>query len=105
MKKVSLLLVLLTSLFLLTGILLAACGTSNTSSRTSSGSQVAMNTLDGATLLQQRCTSCHEISGLSTLHGTADQWKMLVDQMISRGAQLNSQEAQTLVNYLAQKYP
>jgi hypothetical protein len=102
-KKVTLVLVLFASLFLLTGILLAACGTSQAGSQPSSAGQAA--NLDGVTLLQQRCTTCHDISGLSTLLGTADQWKMLVDQMISRGAQLNSQESQTLVNYLAQKYP
>jgi mono/diheme cytochrome c family protein len=97
-KKVSLLLVLLAGLFLLAGFLLTACATSQASS-----GQTA--SLDGAALLQQRCTVCHEISGISNLHGSADQWKMLVDQMVSRGAQLNSQESQTLVTYLAQKYP
>jgi len=35
---------------------------------------------------------------------TADQWKTTVDQMINRGAQLNPQEEQTLITYLAQNY-
>jgi hypothetical protein len=80
---------------LLTGILLTACGSSTTSSSAP---------LDGQALLQQRCTVCHDISGLSQLHGNSQQWKGLVDQMISRGAKLNSQEEQKLVDYLAQTY-
>jgi hypothetical protein len=80
---------------LLTGILLTACGSSTTSSPAP---------LDGQALLQQRCTVCHDISGLSQLHGNSQQWKGLVDQMISRGAKLNSQEEQKLVDYLAQTY-
>jgi hypothetical protein len=85
-------------MILLTGILLTACG-SSTASASSSGS------LDGQALLQQRCTVCHDIGPLSRMHGTSSQWKGLVDQMISRGAKLNSQEEQTLVDYLAQTYP
>lgn len=80
----------------LTSALMAACGTSATPA--SSGP------LDGATLLQQRCTVCHDISGISRLHGTTSQWKGLVDQMIRRGAKLNAQEEQILVEYLAQTY-
>ncbi len=99
MDKGKLFIASLLILVLLTGVLLAACG----SSTASSGS--VASALDGPTLLQQRCTQCHDISQISMLHGTPDQWKSLVDAMISRGAHLNSQEEQTLVNYLSQSYP
>ncbi len=99
MNKGGFFIVSLLVLVLLTGLLLAACA----SSPSSSGS--VASALDGPTLLQQRCTQCHDISQISMLHGTPGQWKSLVDAMISRGAHLNSQEEQTLVNYLSQSYP
>lgn len=84
---------------LLTSVLLAACGSSTSSSSVSSGP------LDGQALLQQRCTVCHDISGITRMHGNSQQWKGLVDQMVRRGAQLNTTEKQTLIDYLAQTYP
>ncbi len=59
---------------------------------------------DGLTLLQQRCSACHDPNLVSRFQGTASDWKMVVDAMIANGAQLNSAEEQVLVNYLAQTY-
>lgn len=84
---------------LLSSLLLTACASSTSSSSSSSGP------LDGKALLEQRCTVCHDISGITRLHGTSSQWAGLVDQMIRRGAKLNAQEKQTLIDYLAQTYP
>jgi hypothetical protein len=82
---------------LLTSTLLTACASSTSSSSSAP--------LDGQALLQQRCTVCHDISGISRMHGTSSQWAGLVNQMVRRGAQLNAQEKQTLIDYLAQTYP
>jgi hypothetical protein len=35
---------------------------------------------------------------------SADRWKTTVERMVNNGAQLSSQEQQTLVDYLAQNY-
>jgi hypothetical protein len=85
----------------LAGTLLAACGSSTSSSNPPGNA----STSDGQALLQQRCTVCHGVSRVTSHTGTADQWKAVVDKMINNGAQLNSQEEQTLVTYLAQTYP
>ena len=70
---------------------------------TSTPAQVA-NNMDGQALLQQRCSVCHAVSPITRLQGTASQWKMVVDVMVSYGARLTPNEEQTLVNYLAQNY-
>ena len=62
------------------------------------------NASDGLTLLQQRCSACHDPNLVSRFQGTASDWKNLVDAMLANGAQLNPSEEQTLVNYLAQTY-
>jgi cytochrome c5 len=64
----------------------------------------AANNMDGQALLQQRCSVCHAVSPITRLQGTASQWKMVVDVMVSYGARLTPDEEQTLVNYLAQNF-
>jgi hypothetical protein len=85
---------------ILAGLLLTACGSSSTPTAAPSGG----STLDGKTLLQTRCTVCHDLSRVTSRTGTADQWKAIVDRMINNGAQLTPQEETVLVNYLAQTY-
>ena len=86
-------------LVLLIGVFLAACGASQTPTAP------ATTTLDGQTLLQERCTVCHNLNLVTSAHKTTDQWTATVEKMVGNGAQLNAQEKQTLVDYLAQTYP
>ncbi len=82
---------------LLVGTVLVSCGSSNTTPTPSGG-------IDGASLMQDRCSVCHSLMFVITAHKTADQWTVTVERMISHGAQLNAQEAQTLISYLAENY-
>ena len=77
-------------------LLLAGCGSGNTSNA---------GPLDGQTLLQQRCTGCHDLESVATVRGNSQEWNMVVVDMIRRGAKLDAQEKQTLIDYLAQTYP
>jgi cytochrome c5 len=104
--NLSILLVLIVSTFLL-----AACGTSGAStsvpapdtSATLSASDTSPS--DGQALLESRCTVCHTTRRITTSSYTADEWTQVVENMINRGAKLNSDEKQTLIEYLAQTYP
>lgn len=60
--------------------------------------------LDGAALLQDRCSECHSPDRVKQRPQTKDQWDRVVTNMIGRGAQLNEAEKQALVDYLAQTY-
>ena len=91
-------------LVLLVGAFLAACGASQPPAA-STGSQPPVTTLDGQALLQERCTVCHNLDRVTSAHKTADQWKTTVERMVGKGAQLDAQEQQTLIDYLAQTYP
>jgi len=95
-------------LVLLIGILLAACGQSSSDAASNPPTAISGgsgSTPDGSTLLQERCTVCHSLGRVTSTHGSASQWQGIVAQMITKGAQLNAQEKQTLVDYLAQTYP
>jgi mono/diheme cytochrome c family protein len=85
---------------ILAGVLLAACGSSSSSSASSGGGSAS----DGQVLMQQRCSVCHGVNRVTSSQKTADQWKVTVDRMINKGAQLAPQEEQTLVTYLAETY-
>jgi cytochrome c5 len=73
----------------------------NTSTATSASSS---STTDGKTLLESRCTSCHTLAQVANKTGSASQWQRVVDDMIQRGAVLNSDEEKVLVQYLADNY-
>ena len=93
MNKYFLRLTLSMVLVLLIGTLVASCGTSNTPVP-----------LDGQTLMQERCSVCHSLARVTSTHKTVDQWTVSVQRMVARGAQLNAQEQQTLITYLASNY-
>jgi hypothetical protein len=99
MSKKIISLVSIILLLLMVGTLLVSCGTSGATPNPSGGS-----TLDGQTLMQQRCSLCHSIDRVTSAHKTIGQWTTSVQRMIAHGAPLNSQEAQTLVAYLAANY-
>lgn len=95
MKKHTISLISILFLALLAGILLASCGTSTSSSGGSA---------DGQTLMQERCSVCHSLSRVTSVHKTAAEWTISVNRMVNRGAQLDAQEQQTLIAYLAANY-
>lgn len=57
----------------------------------------------GPQLLQERCTACHGLDRVDHPH-TRDQWETVVDLMRKYGAHLADDEAQGLVEYLAETY-
>ncbi len=99
MSKKSISMICIILLLLILGSLLVSCGTSGNTTNRSGGSS-----LDGQTLMQQRCSVCHSLDRVTSAHKTIGQWTTSVQRMIARGAQLNSQEEQTLVAYLAAIY-
>lgn len=77
-------------------ILVTAC-----SSGVSNTAPTATSNLDGATLVQERCSVCHPVARIESSNRTAAEWKTIVDKMISRGAKLTPGEETVVVDYLA----
>lgn len=96
------------SIFLII-LVISACSSANVSQATeppssSTSSPASTNTIDGATLVNQRCTVCHSISRIDSAHHSAAEWQTIVGSMIRRGAQLTPEEETVVVNYLAATY-
>ena len=83
---------------------LAACGSSSPTPAASAGPTSVGPISAGQTLMQQHCAACHSLSRVASAQKTAAQWKVTVDRMINKGAQLTATEEQTLIDYLAQTY-
>lgn len=60
--------------------------------------------LDGAALVQERCTACHTLSRVESKKLTSGEWEAIVDGMIGKGAKLSADEKILVVDYLAATY-
>jgi cytochrome c5 len=61
--------------------------------------------LDGATLLDTRCSACHSTNKAKQIKQTREQWGQTVtDMIVEEGAQLTEAEQAVLVDYLTKTY-
>lgn len=88
----------ITSLVLL---LVAACGGSDEQQ----GTSAPEGTLDGKTLVEERCTECHGLDRVEGASKTKEEWQANVERMVSKGADLDAEEQAIVVEYLAETYP
>lgn len=59
----------------------------------------------GKVVIQRMCVGCHQISVITAKRATKDQWSMIVQQMVSRGADGSDQDIDTVVDYLSKNFP
>jgi len=55
---------------------------------------------DGKALLQRACTKCHALAATTRQRNDKERWSLIVDNMVSRGAELTDPEIETLIEYL-----
>jgi len=60
--------------------------------------------IDGASLLEVRCTDCHSLDRVKQAKKTRDQWAQNVTRMVGKGAQLNVAEQSTVIDHLSKTY-
>jgi cytochrome c1 len=65
---------------------------------------VAAPLADGATLLAERCTSCHGLDRVTSARKEREEWAQVIARMAGRGAELSEAEQAVLLDYLAQTY-
>lgn len=59
---------------------------------------------EGRELVAVACSQCHGLGMIMTLRDGEAGWKRYVQEMVMRGAQLNAQEADTVVRYLSSHF-
>ena len=55
---------------------------------------------DGRDIVSVACSQCHYLGTIAKIRDGAAGWRMYVDNMVLRGAQLTPPEIETVVNYL-----
>jgi cytochrome c5 len=59
---------------------------------------------DGMEFVAEACTQCHGLKTIMTLREGPASWKVFVDDMILRGAQLEPREADAVIQYLSKNF-
>jgi mono/diheme cytochrome c family protein len=59
--------------------------------------------LDGAALLQEKCTGCHDLARVDAEDADAVGWAAIIDEMVAKGAQVTDDEAAAIAEYLANR--
>lgn len=79
-----------------------ACTRTAGAGRAPAAPAVSSASLDGSAVLQQKCTVCHDLGGLSAYAGSwgEPEWRSMIETMIAYGAQLTDPEVDTLAAYL-----
>ena len=92
-------------LTLLLGIFISACGgsTGEVASTTEVNTEVETS-IDGKTLLEERCTACHTLDRVESASKSAAGWGVNVREMVGKGAELNAYEQEVLIDYLSITY-
>jgi len=94
-------------LVLLFGSLLAACGEAKeqTVAPTTEQEKAPPATIEGKTLLEERCTRCHDLGRVERASKAEEEWKATVERMVGKGAQLSQAEQELVIQYLTATYP
>ena len=63
------------------------------------------DSLNGKSVLDERCVECHSLSRVKSAGMSRDEWSRTIDRMLSLGAELSSEERDILLDYLEITYP
>lgn len=58
----------------------------------------------GRAIVERTCKSCHALKVVTSKRATQEQWKVVIDQMITRGAEVEDEEFETLLAYLSRNF-
>lgn len=58
----------------------------------------------GKAIVEKTCASCHAIKVVTSKKASKEQWSTIVDQMLSKGADLNDDEVEIVVDYLSKNF-
>ena len=57
----------------------------------------------GEKLVNERCTVCHDLGRVEAANYDRAGWESAVDRMIARGAKLNPEDRQQVIDYLSNR--
>ncbi len=85
-------------------ILMLASASALAQSTPPAASAATMPDGDGKPVVQKSCTVCHSLSVVTSKRASHTEWAQVVNQMVSRGADLTDDEMDTVIEYLSKNY-
>lgn len=58
----------------------------------------------GKPLVETSCAKCHDLVMVTSQRKSREDWSMTVDKMMTHGAPITDQQAEQIIDYLAQAY-
>ena len=68
------------------------------------GQEVQLPDGEGKKILETKCTVCHDLSQVTSMHLSKDDWGEIIKVMVASGADLQDAEIATLLDYLAKNF-
>ena len=68
------------------------------------GAPAAANDATAKKLLEDACTSCHDLGLVTEQHLNKDEWLGVVQSMVAKGASVSEKDSPVLVEYLVKMY-
>lgn len=98
------------SIFLLFGMFILLVGATQCSpapvaTHTIITTDAPSSTLDGKSLVETKCISCHSLDRIENQNLDVAGWKSTVERMVKKGAELTADEQTAVIEYLAKTYP
>ena len=59
----------------------------------------------GKAIVETVCTGCHSLNKITTASYDKDGWQKTVERMISKGAELDNNQKELVIDYLASAFP
>jgi competence ComEA-like helix-hairpin-helix protein len=59
---------------------------------------------DGQAIVEQKCANCHAVKVITAKKASKQQWSTIIDQMITRGADVPDDDIEILVDYLTKNF-
>src|SRR4051794_35950638 len=60
---------------------------------------------DAKTIVETACTTCHAATMITSAGHTRDDWKLLVERMVSAGADVPQNQMAMVTDYLTKNFP
>ena len=89
---------------LVTVFFVLALGSASAQTTPPPPSPPAMPAGAGKAIVQEKCVVCHALSVVTSKHASHKEWDQVVNQMVSRGADLTDDEIDTVIEYLSKNY-
>jgi len=91
----------LTAFLLIVGLFIIGCASSSPKIQTSGDLELSPTALEGKKLVEERCTVCHNLNRVYAKNEDKAGWEHEVDEMIKKGANLNTEQREKVIEYLA----